>query len=157
MRQADKDLITGIVLLVFNIFIYTQIAHIRWGHARFVYSAILMPMSANVLFTILTVALIAKSIVKGGRFRFGEWGSTLKTNISTREFRVVFTFTLIIFLLVFVAVPAVGFWISGSIFMLGVLLVCVKSFRPLFSIIFTVATMGILYGIFVRIFMVPIR
>jgi len=114
-------------------------------------------MSANVLFSILTVALIVKSIVKGGRFRFGEWGAVLKANASTREFRVVSIFTLIIFLLVFVAVPTVGFWISGSVFMLGVLLVCVKSFKPLFSIIFTAATIGVLYGIFVVTFRVPIR
>jgi len=157
MRPADKDLIAGIVLLIFNIFIYTQITHIRWGHARFVYSAIFMPMSANVLFSILTAALIIKSIIKGGRLRFREWGAILKASASTREFRVVSIFTLVIFLLVFVAVPTVGFWISGSIFMLGVLLVCVKSFTPLLSVIFTVATIGVLYGIFVMIFMVPIR
>jgi len=157
LRPADKDLITGIVLLALNIFIYVQIADIRWGHEQFLYSAAMLPMSANVLFSVLVFALIAKSVVKGGRIRLGEFGAMVKANSATREFRIVGISMLIILFLVFVAVPMIGFWISGSVFLLSVLLLYVKSFKPLTSIIFTAATMGALYGIFVVVFMVPLR
>ena len=156
MKLAEKDLLAGIVLLILNIFIYLQIKNIRWGNEQFIYSAILLPLSANILFSVLILSLILKSIVKGGRFRVNEWGGRIKKLFEEKEYKIIIIAILNIFFLTFVSVPIGAFWISGTIIMLAMLIFYVK-FKLLHAIVFTSFTIASLHGIFVIIFKVPIQ
>jgi hypothetical protein len=156
--SSTKDLLSGIVLLALNIFLYMQISEIRWGNPQFVYSAAFLPLTANILLSVLVVALIGKSIAKGGaRVKLAEFGGAIKNGVKTAEFRTVGIAIVTIFLLIWVAMPLLGFWISGAIYMLFILLFFVKKFKPWVSIIVTAVSLAVIYGIFNLIFMVPLR
>ncbi|MCL2856430.1 MAG: tripartite tricarboxylate transporter TctB family protein [Oscillospiraceae bacterium] len=154
--QATRDLISGIVLLFINVFLYTQIAQIRWGNDEFVYSAAFMPMVSNILLSVLTVALIVRSLIKGGRLHFGELGASIKNGVKVKEFRAIAIAIVTILLLIFVAMPLLGFWIAGALYMLFILLFFVKTFKPLVSVIFTAVSMAVMYVVFIVVFRVPI-
>ena len=157
INSNTKDLVSGIVLLALNIFIYVQISHIRWGNPQFVYSAAFLPLTANILFSVLVVALIWKSIAKGGtRIRLNEIGTVIKNSVRTQGLRSVIIAMITIFLLIWFAMPLLGFWISGAIYMLFILLFFAKMFKPLVSVVFTAVSLAVMYGIFVMIFRVPI-
>ena len=157
LRSADKDLIISAFLLALNIFIYTQLIGVRWGHQEFVYSAIMMPFSANAIFSFLIAVLIVKSILNGGRLRFREWGAALKEASQTKSFKTVPLAMAVIAFLIFFAAPQIGFFISGGVFLLAALLIYVRTWKPWFSILVTLLTMAALYVVFVELFRIQIR
>jgi len=149
-RQADKDVIAGIILLAISLALYSHILQIRWGHQQFLYSAMMLPMVSNVMFSFLSAVLIVKGVLKGGRPR-REWIDVIKNGVLSKKFRTVTTAMVSIGVLIFVAMPLIGFWASGAIFMLGALLFYVRAFNPIVSILVTAATLGSLYGLFVML------
>jgi hypothetical protein len=157
LKQEDKDVITGIILFIISLLIYTQIIKIRWGSKVFLTSAVLLPLNLNILFSILSLALIFTGIRRGGRLDFKNVGAAIKAGIRTNEFRIVLTAMLATALFIFVGVPYIGFFISGGIFMFCILFFYVKHLKKVYSILITAAVLAAIYGIFVLLFKIPLR
>ena len=156
LKQADKDLITGGVLLVISLLAYTQIAKIKVT-GEFIKSAALLPLCVNVLFTVLSIALIMTSVKKGGRINFSQIGAVAKAGMKTRTFRIIVTAMVSIAVLIFIGVRYIGFFVYGGIFMFCILLFFVKSIKPIYSVLITAATLAVIYGIFIALFKIPLK
>ena len=157
LKEADKDIIISFVLLIINILIYTQLGKIRWGSPSFALSAVLLPTCLNVLFSILILALFGTSLKKGGRINFKIIGDEIKNGVKSRDFKVVITAMIATGVLCFVGVPYLGFFISGGIFMFAIMFFFVKYVKPIYSLLFTGVTLGLIYLIFIYLFKVPLR
>ena len=152
MKEKDTDIVIGILLLVLSILTYIPISQIRPGSDTFVLSAAFLPMLANVFITVLSAMLIITSIIDGGRLSLAKMSLTLKEGSKTAEFRNTLTAIVSVAILIFVGYPLLGFYISGFIFMLFIMLRYVKIVHPILSVVVTLAALGALYGIFVVIF-----
>jgi hypothetical protein len=157
LKQEDRDVITGIILFVISLLFYTQIVKIRWGSKVFMTSAIVLPLNLNILFSILSLALIFTSIRKGGRLSFRNIKDAVKTGVRTKEFRVVIIAMIATALLIFIGVPYIGFFVSGGFFMLCILFFYVKYLKKVWSLLITVTVLVAIYGIFVLLFKIPLR
>lgn len=157
-NEHSKNLWIGTFLLIVGA-ASLYIAATTRRFQEFILSAGLMPLILSIILMLLSVGLIIRSWRAGGRFciqrEYDETGNKLPL-ISPAAKKVLINIAATA-LLVFVGVPYLGFFISGGLFMLAVILSCARNIKWYWSILITGVAMGIIYLVFVVLFKLPIR
>lgn len=157
LNRHDKDLLIAIILLLFGLsFIYLSL-QIDVKKYDFIESAASFPFLLSSIFTILSMAYLISSLKKGGKVTFLKTWQSLIYSLRDENNKKVLTAILIISLFIFIGVPYIGFYISGILLMISILIVYVPRVKPLLSIILSACYVGLIYLIFALLFKLQIR
>ena len=161
-KKVNRDVWVSIVTFALGTF--TIIFALNLPTAKsFVQSAGFLPFCLSIALLLLSVILFLMSLKTGinkGNTIEDNAGKTPRINFKeffhSNKFMVIFNMLLVAFL-VFVCIPYMGFFISGTIFMLYILFTRVKAIKWYWSIIITAVSMTAIWAIFVKLFGLAIK
>jgi hypothetical protein len=157
LNNKDKDTLIAIILLAFGICVTYLSLKIEIKKYAFIESAASFPLLLSIIFTLLSIVYLITSVKKGGKVTFQKIWHSLKSNaINQYNKRIIFALS-IISLLIFVGVPYLGFYLSGLVFFIFILIVYVPKINPIFSILLGAVFIALLYLIFSLLFQLQIK
>jgi hypothetical protein len=156
MPRPDRELFIACFVLALAVYIFLTSIQMQ-GRGEFIESPGLFPGLISVVLCIFGIVYAVRSLLQGGRLRFGELGQSLSALISSRENRTLMLGILYPGLYVSLAIPFIGFYYSSALFMAIIFFFYVKRWKRWTAPFISAGLTLLLYLTFNKLFMLQIR
>lgn len=157
MASPDRDLRVG----WFVFFLGTAVSWLSFTipmRGEFIESPGIFPGLMGLLLILFAVILIVRSMVKGGRLHWVQWGRSVPPFLASPENRPVLLGILLPAVYLFAGIPLMGFYPATALFLAVMFSWFVRRWRRWFLFLpIAAALTGLLYLIFNILFQLQIR
>jgi hypothetical protein len=156
MSRLDRELFIACFVLALAVYVFFASVQMQ-GRGEFIESPGLFPGLISVVLCIFGIVYAVRSLLQGGRLRFGGVGQSLSALISSRENRTLMLGILYPGLYVSLAIPFIGFYYSSALFMAIIFFFYVKRWKRWTAPFISAGLTLLLYLTFNKLFMLQIR
>ncbi len=156
-KQHHFDFITSIFLAALSLVMIVDCYRIWKDVGGEIYASPgMLPMLLAIILLFTSIQLFKRSVrARGAAQNWQDFRTWFAGFIKSKMAREMALGAMILALYTFALAPRLPFWLSTSIFMVGLMLI-LKATSPVRSFIITALVVGSLYGIFQTIFHVPL-
>jgi hypothetical protein len=156
VSRLDRELFIACFVLALAIYVFLVSTQMQ-GRGEFIESPGLFPGLISVVLCIFGIVYAVRSLLLGGRLRFGGLGRSLSGLILSRENRTLMLGILYPGLYVSLAIPFIGFYYSSALFMAIIFFFYVKRWKRWTAPFISAGLTLLLYLTFNKLFMLQIR
>jgi len=156
MPRPDRELFIACFVLALAVYVFFASIQMQ-GRGEFIESPGLFPGLISVVLCIFGIVYAVRSLLQGGRLKFGGWGRSLTGLLVSRENRTLMLGILYPGLYVSLAIPFIGFHYSSALFMAVIFFFYVQRWKRWTAPFISAGMTLLLYLIFNKLFMLQIR
>lgn len=157
MTSMDRDLRVGCFVFLFGV-VVSWLSFTLPMRGEFIESPGIFPGLMGLLLILFAVILIVRSVMKGGRIHFIQWGRSIKPFLVSQENRPVILGITLPAVYIFAGIRLIGFYPATILFLTVMFYMFVQSWRRWFLFLpIAVALTGLLYLVFNVLFQLQIR
>ncbi len=156
MSKLDRELFVACFVLALAVYVFFASIQMR-GRGEFIESPGIFPVLMSAILFIFGVVYAVRSLLQGGRLRFGRLDRSLSGLIFSQENRTLMLGILYPGLYVALAIPFIGFYYSSALFMAIIFFFYVKRWKRWTAPFISAGLTLLLYLTFNKLFMLQIR
>ena len=148
LGKEDKEVLVFPGFLVVTVFLLISIFSINQRGKSIVESPRLLPMIVVGCMFLICGGGLTRSLRAHGRPTLAKVGGSLRACAADPQVRRILLSMLIVAVYVFVGIPFIGFYLSSFLLICGITLFYVRSIKPVYAVLVSLALTGLLYLIF---------
>jgi len=157
MTSMDRDLRVGWFVFFLGLAV-SWLSFTLPMRGEFIESPGIFPGLMGLLLILFSVILIVKSMMKGGRVHWAQWGREVMPFLASPENRPILLGIILPAVYIFAGIPLIGFYPATALFLTIMFYLFVQRWRRwLLFLPVAVALTGLLYLIFNILFQLQIR
>ena len=156
MSRLDRELFIACFVLALAVYVFFVSIQMQ-GRGEFIESPGIFPALMSAILFIFGVVYAVRSLLQGGRLKFGGWGRSLSGLLLSQENRTLMLGILYPGLYVSLAIPFIGFYYSSALFMAVIFFFYVQRWKRWTAPFISAGLTLLLYLTFNKLFMLQIR